>query len=344
VLDALRYFPLEASARVVQPGVLLKPLPPREGVSMEGLPEKEEGLTWNGFVEKHYAGLIEGDSYSSRQNRLRRAIKDAEMRLERKLKNLYGDRETAGEELNFQKYGELLVSNLGGVKRGAGFAELVDYTLVPPEKVKIPLDGSLTPRENADRYFKKSRKARTALGLLEKRVPETEEELDYINSLMYEWENLRTEEDLEELAGELLSGGYLKAPAEISRAARPEAGEPIRRFSTSDGFVVLCGKSSRGNDLIVKKHMKEGDIWLHAANIPGSHVLVKAAGKEVTDRAVLEAAELAAFYSKARDAKKAEVIFTEARNIKKPRGAKPGMVVVREYKTIIAGPKVLDER
>ncbi|HLC18832.1 MAG TPA: NFACT family protein [Thermodesulfobacteriota bacterium] len=345
VEDALRYFPAESSVRGVEPGVRLEPLPPREGVARESLPEKPEGLSWGEFLDAYYGALLEKDSSVSRRNQLRRLIRQADRRVERKLKNLYDDRRKAEGDLRLRLYGELLSQNPGRVKRGMTGVELIDYTRVPPEAVNVPLDGSLTPRENVERYFKKAKKAKVALGLLEKRIPATEDELDYINSLEYEWENIETEEDMDELTEELVSGGYLKAPSGKTAAEREAGeGEPIRRFTSTEGFTVLCGKSARGNDLIVKKHMKENDLWFHAANIPGSHVLIKAAGKKVTEKTVTEAASIAAYYSKARDTKKAEVLYAEAKYVKKPRGARPGAVTVKEYKTMVVEPRiVIDE-
>jgi len=112
-------------------------------------------------------------------------------------------------------------------------------------------------------------------------------------------------------------------------------------MTSSEGFEMLCGKSGAGNDLIVRRYASDDDIWLHASGVPGSHVLIKVAGRagNLTVRTIEEAASIAAWHSKNRNAKKAEVVYTEARHVKKPRGARPGMVTVKEYRTIMVEPR-----
>lgn len=344
VLDALKYFPPETSVRVVMPGVALLPLPPRPA----GEPEKEafvkkEGVTWNEAADGYYAALIKEDEETAESARIRRALNEAEKRLKRKLENLLGDKKRAEEGLVFTKTGELLAANLGRIKRGDREVKVTDYTKAPPEEVTIALDEKLSPKENLDKCFKRAKKGKAALLLLKDRIPQVEEELSFIEELKYELTAVETEEDLKELEEELINEGYLKGMA-APRAAPvkgAERVEPVRRLTSSEGFELLCGKSSAGNDLIVKKYAKDEDIWFHASKVPGSHVLIKVAGrgKELTRKTIEEAASLAAWHSKAKNASKAEVVYAEARNVRKPRGARPGMVTVKEYKTIVVSPR-----
>lgn len=346
VLDAMRYFPSESSKRAVEPGVRLDELPPVKAGVEEALPRKGPGETWNEAAERLYADVIEEYAMGADTGRMRRAIMDAGKKARRKLENLKGDEVRAKEALGFTRLGELIVQNLGRLKRGMPEAELDDFTTVPPETVRVPMDTALTPRENAERYFKRAKKGKTALGLLKYRIPELEEEIEYIESLAYGLDEAETPEDLMGLEEELVEGGYIKkmriaAEGEMTVEKRAEH---VRRYASSEGFEVLCGKSGAGNDLIVKKHARGEDLWFHAANVPGSHVLIKVAGrgKELTRKTIEEAAALAAWHSKSRGAMKVEVTYTEARNVKKPRGAKPGLVTVKDRKSINVKPREMD--
>jgi len=338
VLDALRHFG-PGSSREVWPGRTLSLLPTAPPMKEE-YAEKKEGETWNEAADRHYSALINEETLALEKNRLRRVIVEAEKKAGRKLKNLKGDESRAGVGLQYERLGEILSSNYGKLKRGMREIEADDYTVYPPEKITISLDEKLGPKENLEKLFKRAKRAKTAISLLRDRIPGVEKELEYLASLMYEWESIETREDVAELRDELMKEGYIKeqvaaAPREEERAT------PIRKYASTDGFEILCGKSGAGNDLIVKEYAKDEDIWFHAAKIPGSHVLIKTAGrsKELTKKTIEEAAAICAYHSKAREAGKVEVIYTEARNVKKPRGAKPGMVTVREYKSIMVRPK-----
>lgn len=342
VLDALRHFDPETSVRAVVPGLPLAPLPPGRGAVEEEIP-KEDGESWNEAADRHYSALLDDEELSIEKSRLRRAINEASKKAVRKLNNLLGDKKRAEAEKGYGGLGELIVYNLKDIKRGSTEAEAVDYSLDPPAVVKVKLDPKLSPKENADKYFKRAKKAKVALGLLSRRVPETEDEVEYIGTLAYGLDEIKTTGDLALLKDELVEGGYLKEMTGRVKPAPVEKTEPVRRFTSSEGYEILCGKSGSGNDLIVKKYASNDDIWFHVSKMPGSHVLIKVAGRgsELTKKTIEEAASLAAWHSKARNASKAEVIYAEARHVKKPRGAKPGMVTVKEFKSILVRPKEL---
>jgi predicted ribosome quality control (RQC) complex YloA/Tae2 family protein len=346
VCDAMRYFP-EGSVRAVEPGLKLADLPPVKAAAEETLPEKGFKESWNEAADRFYSDIIEVGSFDSERARLRRVIKDASRKAARKLTNLEGDEERANRALAEAALGELLKTNLNKVKRGMTKAVLDDYTKVPQEKVTVQLDPVLSPMENAERFFKKAKKGRTALKLLKGRIPKVKEELTYLDSLSYDIEEADTPGDLSVLEEEFYRGAYLKKTGGRGAKEKGEVkgAEPVRRFTSSEGFEVLCGKSGAGNDLIVQKLAAGEDIWFHAANVPGSHVLIKVAGrgKELTRKTIEEAAALAAWHSKARGAMKVEVTYAEARNVRKPRGAKPGLVTVRERKSITVKPKEMGE-
>ena len=343
VLDSLKSFPPESSARAVAPGVKLLQLAPLKSEAREEAIEKLEGESWNEAAQRHYAALAFEETGQAEARRLKRAVAQAEKKAARKLNNLIGDRTRAEVELGFYKLGELLASNLSRAKRGMESVEATDYTLVPPEKVAIPLDKKLSPKENMEKYFKRARKARVALGMLKERIPALEAEIEYIGSLHFSIDDAEGAGELGAVEQELIDGGYIKEvkEKEIEKTSRAL---PLRRFTSSEGFEVLCGKSGAGNDMIVKECAHKEDIWFHASGLPGSHVLIKVAGRrdELTKKTIEEAASFAAWHSKARGAGKVEVVYTEAKHVRKPPGAKPGMVTISGFKSIRVRPRDME--
>lgn len=344
VLDALKYFPPELSFRTVSPGSRLEPLPPTAHEHRDEAVEKAPGETWNQAADRFYSALLDEESFRAAKQNIKKGISDAEKRLRKKLENLNNDKKRAEAELDHYKLGELLTYNLHLIKKGMKEAGVIDYTVDPPATVTVRLDEKLSPRENAEKYFKRAKKAKVALGLLKGRLPAVEEELEYMEELKYEWEEAKSLEDFEDVRHQLARGGYIKVMEKIIEKTAERA-EPVRRYTSSEGFEILCGKSGAGNDLIVQKLSSNEDIWFHVHHLPGSHVLIKVAGraKELTKKTIEEAAGLAAYYSKAQNAGKVEVIYSEARNVKKPRGAKPGLVTVKEYKSILVKPRLMEE-
>ena len=340
VLDALRFFGPE-SARPVHPGEKLGPLPAAHGAKEEEPVSKEEGESWNSAADRHYSALVEGDEFAREKAALKKVINESEKKLLRKLSNLEGDRKKAEEGLSFYKKGELLTTVFHKMKKGMKEVEATDYTKDPPEEVLVSLDEKLSPQENVERLFKRARKSKTAIGLLDKRLPDVKAEIEYVESLKYEWEAAEDKASLSDIREELVKGGYLKE-TERRAVKTQEKAEPIRRFVSSEGFEILCGRSGLGNDQLISKYASGEDIWFHVKDSPGSHALIKVAGKKqaLTVKTIEEAASIAAFYSKLKESGKAEVIYTEAKNVKKPKGAKPGMVTVKEYKCVVVRPGV----
>jgi predicted ribosome quality control (RQC) complex YloA/Tae2 family protein len=343
VLDAMRRFPVGTSLRAVEPGVALKPLPGAPGAAHEeGYADRAPGESWNSYAERRYSALLSAEAQEREALRLRRALVEAEKKLKRKLENLRMDLARAGAEAGAFRLGELLVQNLGGMRRGMKEAVVKDYTRIPPEDVTVPLDERLGPRENAERYFKRSRKAKTALSLLRERIPGVEAEIAYVAGLLFEWEEAGTPEDLDALEEEMTEAGLVKErPSGALPLRTRQPAEPVDRARSTDGFELLIGRNAKGNDIIVRRYARDGDIWLHALKAPGAHVLIRAAGrgKEITEETIREAAGLAAWRSAMKAAGKVEVMYTDARNVRKPAGARPGAVAVSEFSTIVAEPE-----
>lgn len=343
VEDAMRRFP-QGSKRVVMPGEPLEELPgpgPGAGGRAEDEVEREPGESWNQAADRLYSSLITDAGFASERGRLMKIIRDSLKKARRKLKNLRGDEARAKDGLELYRYGEMILAGMHQLKKGMSEAELTDYTSDPPRKVRVELDTKLTPGENAERYFKKAKKSKRALEVLEKRFPLVASEIEYLEGLLYECESAESAEDLAELEEGLRERGHMRhRQARDKGSKRPERAEPVQRYESSEGFAIIRGRSARGNDLLVREYGKPGDVWLHAKGAPGSHVIVKAAGRagEITEKTVVEAARIAARHSKLGASGKVEVIYTDFKNVNKPRGAPPGLVTVKEHRSVVVEP------
>jgi predicted ribosome quality control (RQC) complex YloA/Tae2 family protein len=235
------------------------------------------------------------------------------------------------EEL--RQWGELIQAYGYGLP--ARSTELVaeNYYLEGSPRVTIPLDPRLTPMENAQRYFRRYQKAKGGLETSERFLAEVDADLTY-------WEGVETSIRLSDRLEELfeIRAEIQPAPAHKQPKKQAPVTEPMR-FMSSDGLEILVGKNNRQNDQLSMKLARQDDWWFHTQNIPGSHVLVRSAGGALPDRTRDEAALLAAYYSQARESSKVPVIFTQRRHLKKPSGAKPGLVIYEREKAVFVTPE-----
>lgn len=231
--------------------------------------------------------------------------------------------------------GDLLSSYLHELHKGMKRAELHNYYSENGETILIELDEELTPVQNAQKYYTEYRKAATAEKMLTQLIRQGEEELSYIDSVFEALTRVTTEAELAEIRTELREQGYLKGGR---KNGKPDKATKPQKYLSSDGFVIYCGKNNKQNDRLTLRDSKKQDIWLHAHNIPGSHTVVATEGREVPNTTLEQAAVICAYNSKARDAGQVPVDFTEIRNVKKPQGAKCGMVIYDRYQTVFVKP------
>lgn len=235
----------------------------------------------------------------------------------------------------YKIYADLISANLYRIEKGLEEVELENFYDENLEKIKIPLDKKLTPAENAQRYYKKYSKLKNAYNLLLNQIPETEKEIEYLENVLNSLDNCTEIIEIEEIKEELIKEGYIKgkiAPNKASMKSKPY------HFISSDGFHIYVGKNNKQNDMLTLKTAKKNDLWFHVQNMPGSHVIVRAENKQVPERTLLEAALLAAYYSKGKNSNNVPVDYTERKNVKKPKDAKAGMVIYENYKTIFVTP------
>ena len=258
-------------------------------------------------------------------------------RTARKIEAQKRDLEKCADRERLRIYGELLKANLHRVPRGASFVELENYYDPELTTVRIPLNAALAPAQNAQKYFKDYKKTYTAQQMLEEQIALGEKEIEYLESVFDALSRAESMAELQDIREELAAGGYVRRPAGGKGKALPSRLGPLR-FRSSDGFAILVGRNNRQNDQLTLRQAGREDLWLHVKNMPGSHVIVVAEGTEVPDRTVEEAAILAAYYSKARQSASVPVDFAPVRKVKKPAGAKPGMVVYEGNRTAYVRP------
>ena len=230
--------------------------------------------------------------------------------------------------------GELITANLYRMERGQSRLTAQNYYDENCADVDIPLDVRLSPQENAARYFKQYAKAKTAEKYLTAQLQRGREELQYLESVLQELAQAESEQDFNDIRTELTDGGYLRGRGKkqpgFQRASKP------REFRSSAGLRILVGRNNRQNDLLTTKDADKWDIWLHTQKIHGSHVILCTGGAEPDEQSLMEAASLAAYFSQAQGSTKVPVDYTPVKFVKKPAGAKPGMVIYTTYQTMLA--------
>lgn len=270
-----------------------------------------------------------------RANDLFRLVMTRLERVSRKLENQRAElAETDKMERN-KLYGDLLSANLYRLQKGDTAAVLENFYEEDCPQISIPLQVNLTPAQNAQRYYTFYRKAATAKEKLTEQIAQGEQELVYLESVFDVLSRAESEADLLLLREELCEQGYLK---KRSGRQKPTKQQPPMVYRSEDGFMILVGRNNRQNDLLTTKQAAKQDIWLHTQNIPGSHVILVTDGAEPSETAIRQAAVLAAYHSKARDSAQVPVDFTRVKFVKKPNGAKPGMVIFTNQQTLYVKP------
>ena len=239
--------------------------------------------------------------------------------------------------------GALIITNLYRIEQGQKEAEVENYFEDGIPLIKIALDESLAPAQNAQKYYKKYNKAKTAEIEAKKQAESAKIDLEYIESTLSAIENCESESDINAIRAELIAEGFLNRKVDSKKQKQAQS-KPMH-FVSVDGFDIYVGKNNAQNDQLTLKFANSGDIWFHTKNIHGSHVIIKLGlDKDVPKTTMLEAACLAAYYSKARNSSQVPVDYTQVKNVKKPNGAKPGMVIYDSYNTVYVTPKLPESK
>lgn len=288
------------------------------------------------IIEYYYKTKDIKDRIHQRSSDLRKSISI-------KLDRLYNKLKKQNEELIASKnadiykiYGELITSYIYMIEKGMDSVEVQNFYDSEYKTIKIKLNKNLTPSENAQKYFKKYTKMKTAKIEITHQIDITKDEIEYLENIMLSIENCENLAELLDIREELGRVGYLKSSSKNKKETKLTT-KP-HEFLSSDGFKILVGKNNKQNDHLTLKISSNDDIWMHTKNIPGSHVIIKSNSKDIPETTLFEGAMLAAYFSKSKMSAQVPVDYTKKKNVKKPNGAKPGMVIYETNNTMYVTP------
>ncbi len=263
-------------------------------------------------------------------------------RLSKKINILTRTLADAENKEEYRIKGDLITSNLYRIEQGMKSVEVENYYEPDMPTVEIELDPRLSPAQNSQRYYKRYNKAKTAETEAAKQLEISRNELDYLESTLVAIENAEIESDINAIKTELGEQDFISKRTDKKKKSAGVS-KPLH-FVSSDGFDIYVGKNNTQNDYVTTKLANSQDIWFHTKNIHGSHTIIKLGlDKNVPETTMREAAQLAAYYSKARESSQVPVDYCPIKNVKKPNGAKPGMVIYEGYNTVYVSPKKLGE-
>lgn len=252
----------------------------------------------------------------------------------RKALNRAQELEDCKDKETYRLFGDLINANQYRLEKGAPFYDLENY-YDDNKIIRIPADVTLTPAQNAQKYYKEYRKKQVAETKLSQFIDDANAEAQYFETVLDALSRAETDSEITEIKSELSQQGYIKKSSD--KRKNQKALKPMM-FKTRDGFSVLVGRNNIMNDRLTFKTARNYDTWFHVQDSAGSHVICETSGREITDEAIHDCAVIAAYFSKARESSNVAVDYTLVKNIKKPNGAKPGYVIYDPYKTEFATP------
>ena len=304
----------------------------------EDVCQKKEFDSLSLCLEYYYA-------HKQSSNKLHQKASDLERSVSSQLDKLYLKEQRLREDLlkaenseSLRLYGELLTANIHQVRPGDKSASVINY--YDGSTVNIPLDPRRSPSKNAQQYFKKYGKAKTAVKEKQLQLRTNESDIKYLDSVMSYLKNASDVSEIEALRRELEETGYLRKRKIPGGFKEKKISSKPYRYILPGGCEVLVGRNNRENDILTFKTASSRDIWMHTKDIPGSHVIVKTSCEEISDEDLYAAASIAAYHSKGRESENVPVDYVRVKYVKKPAGAKPGMVIFTNNKTVWVDPKL----
>ncbi len=303
--------------------------------------------TVNHMLDEFYSAADAADRLLQKKANV---AKNISLALERCRRKLAEQEETQRNSAGYDAYriqGELLTANLYKIEPGMEAVTVINYYTDPPTQTAISLDSTIPPSAQAQKYFRLYRKQKSAYEQAGIHQKETQEEIAYLENVRQMLDTCTLTAEIAEVRQELKEQGYIKFDGpgrkkkKVGKKQKETAGTRPLKFISSDGFEIWVGKNNRQNDQLTCKTASGADLWFHVKNAPGSHVIIRTAsgaGKKVSDNTMEEAAGIAAWYSSLRNSSSVEVDYTTVKNVKKPSGAKPGMVNYFNYRTLCVRP------
>ena len=298
--------------------------------------ERKNFLSPGELLDEYYYEL---DNKNKINQRVASLIKNINTKIDRNRKKVEKQRNellNAENRDKYKIYGELILANLHKTPENHKL-RVINYYDPELKEITIPLDPRFNLPQNSQKFFKRYNKLKKAEEELEKLIDITLNEIKYLENILFSIEECETIDDLNDIYKELISEGFMKRK---SKADKSNKTKPITTFISSGGHEILVGKNNIQNDMITFKIGKNEDYWFHAKNMPGSHVIIRTKGDELTDEEFIEAAKIAAYYSKGKNSSTVEVDYTKKSNIKKPPNAKPGFVIYDTNYSMLVEPNI----
>ncbi|SFD86320.1 Predicted component of the ribosome quality control (RQC) complex, YloA/Tae2 family, contains fibronectin-binding (FbpA) and DUF814 domains [Bacillus sp. OV194] len=295
--------------------------------------ERKDFDTAGELLDRFYYGKSERDRVKQQAADLEKMLHNEHDKIAKKIKKLNASLADTEKADRFKVLGELLTAHLYMVKKGQKKIEVTNFYEEDQPKLEIPLDPLKGPSENAQAYFKKYTKLKNSVAYIEEQLEKAKEDLLYFESLIQQMESASVR-DVAGIREELEEQGYVRRRKQ--QKAKKNEKPVLETYQSTDGITILVGKNNKQNDYLTFKASRQNETWLHTKDIPGSHVVIKS--EEVSETALLEAAGLAAYFSKARHSGSVPVDYTLIRHVKKPSGAKPGFVIYDQQQTLYVTP------
>jgi len=296
--------------------------------------EKETAESFSALLDRFYGDCDKADRIRQKTQSMTKTVNNLVSRVSRKLELQKKELEATKDRERMRQLGDIVTANIHNIVRGQTKVTVVDFYHEDMLEIEIPLSVLLSPQQNAAKFYKDYTKAKHAEQKLTELLIQGELEREYLRSILHEISHAEGEKDVQDIREELELGGYLRRQTQ-KKAIKNKPSRPME-FCSSSGIPIFVGRNNRQNDMLTFKIATKSEIWLHTQKIHGSHVII--ASNRPDDQTVTEAAQLAAYYSQARQGQSVPVDFTSVRNVKKPSGAKPGMVIYDNYKTAYVTP------
>jgi len=308
-----------------------------------------DNLQTNFFLDDLYTNKENDELLTTYRNNLLKLVLSALKKISKKLSNINNKLEECSNMDKYRVYGELITSNLYQIDNNlrSNSITLLNY-YDNNNEIIIPLDNTISPSYNAKKYFKKYNKLKITFEIVSEQKIECVKELDYLESIIYELENAVNIQDIDEIYSEICENVLFKENLQknnsvvkknkVNKRKVHDEYEPITY--TIDGFTLYVGKNNKQNDYITTKLGKNDDLWFHTKDIKGSHALLKCNGNKVSNNTIITCAQITAYHSKAKLSSNVPVDYCPVKNVKKPSGSKPGMVIYNNYNTINVNPKI----
>lgn len=294
--------------------------------------------TFSELLDDFYAARETQERVKQKGQDFIKQVRNARDRVARRVANQEKELEATKDRERLRQFGDLVTSNLYAMQRGMRVLRTSNFYDPEGAEVEIPLDPLKTPQQNAAKYYKDYNRAKTAEQVLTIQITKGKQELEYLESVLENITLAESDRDLQEIRQELADTGYLKRQKTAAKREKRVVSKPME-FRSTAGLRICVGKNNGQNDRLTTKEARKGDIWLHTQKIHGSHVILHTDGAEPDSGSLREAAMLAAWFSQGRESGNVPVDYTPVKFVKKPAGARPGMVVYYTYETMYVTPE-----